>query len=814
MSFLEHAQFFDSLVISSNLDVKECISVLSRDLKAIDIGSVLNDVEEIGAVEEQKILSIASDLCRDKSQSHPEWSLLSGRLKTLALRRSCPSTFSDASVKLESALGKEYSMYCKKNGNVLNKMIDSRRDWKFDIFAIETLLKSYLAKVKSQNFSLIPIETPQYLYMRIAVYLWMNMPNEFDRIRETYDDLSLGRISHASPTQFNAGMKVPQLSSCYLIDVDDDTRALCKSWGDVGLISKASGGIGIGIEKIRHSEISNTGWAKGVVPWIQTYEKILTTIDQGGKRKGGATVYINDTHLDIFDFLELKLNGGKDEFRARDLFYGVMIHDEFMRRVENDDMWTLVCPAKDGDLNSKWGVEFEVAYRNLEHKIQEQPSMWALVSRRVKARDLWIAILKTQLEVSLPFILYKDTINRKSNHKNLGTITMSNLCTEITQYTDNSNIASCNLASIPVCAFVNMRTDPPSFDYDAFGTVVRRSLRNLEQVLNRNYYNPNIPEIYNSVVETRSIGIGLQGLADAIAMMDLIWESPQTLEFNKKLAEVMYYHGIDENIKLAEEYGPYKAFEGSPASKGITQFDMWLQEEVEKEISQHKEEFTSKDVEELAKKFQVESQFDWNDIRQRMKKHGLRFSLMFSQMPTASSAQILGNNESVECWTGLIYTRKVLSGCFLVVNKHLVRDLEQINMWNTHVLRHIISHKGSIQAYDEETISDKAKRARFRYIKRKYKTSYEISEKTFIDLTAARGRYVCQSESRNAWMIEPSPTQLGAMHFYAWKKGLKTGMYYLRQTARYDPLNFSLEAVKASEGRNAIDETECIFCSA
>lgn len=600
------------------------------------------------------------------------------------------------------------------------------------------------------------------------------------------------------------------------------------------------------------------------------YCTALGIAHNGGKRKGSGTMYLTDWHTDIFAFIDLKEPFGKEEMRAKDLFYGIMVSDLFMRRVENDDMWTLFCPAKTNGLEKTSGKEFEKRYIELENKIIN--GMHLSGTRRVKARELWTHILNSQISTGMPFLIYKDPVNRKSNQQHMGTLRTSNLCCEITEYVDEENIASCNLSSIPVSRFVkDMKGKIPVgnkiyktfsgdkyFDFQELGEVTRRVVRNLGQTINRTYYPTDVPQVKYCNLRTRPLGIGIQDLAGCFALLDLWWDSKEAAELNERIARTMYYHGMDENVIMAEEIGAYATFPGSPASKGLFQFDLWTLEKIEKmnipaldmsfdnlidvagkilctdltaqkanlsasaEISKKSGKSTGGLEDDIQEKMiSIFSQlkeifgkvpcdeFDWNTLRARMVKIGLYFSLLFTQMPTATSAQILGNNESTECYTQLLQARTVLSGQFTLVVDHLVKDLEAIDMWNNDVLKHLLANFGSIQTFPTENIEDWAVRDRMEYLKRKYKTAYEHSQKTFADLYLARAKYQCQSSSNNLFMKSPTLTSLNAYHFYMWKGGAKTGMYYLRQMPKSNPLNFALSDIRTSNTKPvAMDRSE------
>lgn len=811
-------QSYDALAIGPLKPAAEILEILADDLESVDPSVLSRQFAPIDRLvsEDEKLTELAM-ACRDKAYSHPEWNLLAGRVRTVFIRKNTPDSFSECIKLAKPVLSPAYYKYCIDNAEFLDGIIDSDRDWKFGIFATETLLRGYLSRVKDSAGKSHLVETAQYLYLRLASYLWYESSPDVEvtnaRIVQTYNDLSTGLISHASPTQFNAGMKRPQLASCFLIGLKDDMTSLSKSWHDSAIISMTNGGLGLVYDGIRHSEIGNHGWSRGVVPWLKIENEILSSVDQGGRRKGSGTAYITCWHIDIFEFIDLKKPTGKEEVRARDLFYGIMVSDLFMSRVESDGNWSLFCPAKTNGLELLWGLEFETEYKKYEAK-----AVSGVISsgyRQIRARDLWNHILTTQIEVGMPFIIYKDSVNRKSNQQNLGTIRLSNLCCEIVEYVDEKNIASCNLVSLPLSNHVLTGDDgKPYFDFEGLGQVTRRAVRNLNQVIDRNYYSDEVPEIKYSNLRNRPLGIGVQDLAGCFAMMDICWDSEAAKILNEKIARVMYYHGVDESVLIAEEVGAYDTFPNSPASRGLFQFDMWTLEKVEKDI---KSRGGFLDKEELARQTAKLKppcdEFDWESLRHRMRTHGLRNSLLFAQMPTASTAQILGNNESMECYSQLLFSRTVLSGQFVICVEHLVRDLERIGLWNTAMLRHLFANQGSIQDFPIDDLEGAVK-FRMKYLKRKYMTGFEHSQKLFADLYLDRAKYQCQSSSNNLFMKAPSPQSLTAYHFHMWKGGAKTGMYYLKQTARSDPLNFALDAVEISSKRKVVEssEVDCVAC--
>ena len=878
----------------------EILNVLAADLHAIDesiLNAVLAPIDDLND-DKEKLTELAV-LCRDKTYAHPQWSILAGRIRMIYIYRNTPSTFAEYTKVMKPVLGKEYYAFCTKYADRFEGMINRDLDWNYDIFAVETLLRSYLTKVNDKKGQTYLAETPQYKNMRIAAYLWFEDSQKsdilnicFSKIKQTYLDISEGRISPASPTQMNAGMKRPQLASCFLLGIDDNIESLSKSWKDSAIISMTNGGIGMVFDSIRHSEIGNSGWSNGITPWIKIENEVLNTVDQGGgKRKGSGTMYLQDWHIDILTFIDLKEPFGKEELRAKDLFYGLMISDLFMNRVKNDEMWTLICPAKTDGLEKTYGKEFEKRYLALEERIAKNKNLsieeqieqdtYLSSTKQIPARELWTHILKSQIAVGMPFTIYKDAVNRKSNQRNLGTIRLSNLCTEIMEFVDKDNIASCNLASIALSKFVKKHVNnQPYFDFEELGRVTRRTIRNLGQTINRNYYPADVPQIKYCNMRNRPLGIGVQDLAGCFALMDLCWESEEARALNEKIARVMYYHGMCENVTMAEEFGAYETFKGSPASKGLFQFDLWNLEALEKDrgnedisfddiieiaskiasldgyhvsdeelarlklsrtdlMSQdclheclrtpshlrgvHSDELLTAMIDKLVREIHNIfikvpcNEFNWEALRKRMITSGLYFSLLFAQMPTASSAQILGNNESIECYTQFLYARTVLSGQFAIVVDHLVRDLEEIELWDTNMLKHLLATQGSIQGFPTDGMSDPT-RVRFEYLLKKYKTAYEHSQRTFANMYIDRAKYQCQSTSNNVFMKTPTLKSLNSYHFHMWHSGAKTGSYYLRQMPKTSPLNFSLSTIgvgkrKDSDRVNMEEEDgECLVC--
>lgn len=1189
---------FDSLIEKPLLEV---LPSLARDLP-LNLGLIQKDIEAAKEHSSKDQYFGLSDVCQGKTGVDPSWGLLAGRILMHDIKRQVPSTFSQTVKKTRSMCHDGFYSFVMANKDTLDSLICGEKDWTYDFFSVRTLLRSYLGRLKKEGESRL-VETPQYMFLRVAGFL--AYPN-LKRVEEIYKDLSEGNYIHASPTLFNAGLYRPQLASCFLMGVLDDLDSITKTWKDVAFISKNSGGIGYDITSLRHSEIGKQWFTNnGIVPWIRILDTILCCIDQGGRRKGSGCMYIQPWHIDIEEYLDLRKGSGPEDMRARNLFYALWVPDLFMKRVKNDEMWSLFCPNKARGLEDKWGLEFEMAYQGFESKAKAGK----INRRQIKARDLWRKILLTQIETGVPYMLFSDACNRKSNQKNLGTIRCSNLCVsgktfvltkeghipissledqtvevwngnewstvtirktgenqdllkvkfsngvsiectpyhkfylqkayhtktpieveakdlpdgaklikwdlpiinyskpepfhqpythgffcgdgttyfnysgtkrypkvslygdekkkllahlkyesasngsvqnridvvlcksllpkftvpirsdlktrlrwfegysdadgtisrngtneslqissirkdfllevrlllqtlgvevkitknkdarkeflpdgkggtkeyeckkiwrlllnsndlyhlsqlgfspkrlsftprkpqrqssrfvkvvkvkegskgvdtfcftepkrhrgmfngiltgqcaEIVEYTNpKTDIASCNLASLclsscvvkgiqktpnrmlsvtnedqkkiqkvlnevlpdisldkmiwnnPVAIWATFNcfdVSPPKwwtlrygefsiqgmevsyFDFNKLERLTAALVRNLNAVIDRNYYPPEVPLIKECNLRHRPIGIGVQGLADTFALLDLTWESPEARQLNHDIFETIYYAAVKESIALAKEHGPYESFEDSPASRGLFQFDLWEQEAQEKHL-QRKAQVDIEDFSNSRPKT-PDSRYDWDSLRKDMTKCGLRNSLLIALMPTASTATITGNNECFEPFTDMIFTRRVLAGQFMVVNKHLVHDLKEIGMWDSQTTRNIIQNKGSAQGL----VSRDPKHAdRLEFLKKKYKTVFELPQKTLLQLALDRGRFVCQSQSFNCWMANPTFKKLNAYHFFAWEHGAKTGMYYLRQKAKFDPIDFTDEG-KIRENNKECDDEVCLAC--
>lgn len=695
--------------------------------------------------------NLAAETAASLTTIHPDYAILASRIAVSNLHKNTTKSFSGAMRKLhqytDKKTGRKMPLIAddvmeaiEEHADILDSTIIYDRDYGFDYFGFKTLEKSYLLRLDEKI-----AERPQHLYMRVAVGIHKG---DIDEAIKTYHLLSERWMTHATPTLFNAGTPKPQMSSCFLLTMKEDSiEGIYDTLKQTAKISQSAGGIGLAIHNIRAtgSYIGGTnGTSNGLVPMLRVFNDTARYVDQGGgKRKGAFAVYLEPWHADVFDFLDLRKNHGKEEARARDLFYALWISDLFMKRVEADGQWSLFCPAEAPGLSECWGDEFEALYSRYESEGRAR--------KTVKAQELWFAILESQIETGTPYMLYKDAANGKSNQQNLGTIKSSNLCTEIMEYTSPDEVAVCNLASLALPRFVI----DGKFDHEKLFEVTYQAAKNLNKIIDGNYYP--IEEARNSNLRHRPIGLGVQGLADVFILLRLPFESELAKLLNKNIFETIYFAAMTASKDLAKELGAYQTFEGSPVSKGIFQFDMWG--------------VTPSD------------RWDWASLKKEVKENGVRNSLLVAPMPTASTSQIFGNNECFEPYTSNIYTRRVLSGEFIVVNKHLLKDLVDLGLWNNAMKNRIIEANGSVQGI-EEIPSD---------IKELYKTVWEIKQRNLIDMAADRGAYICQSQSLNLFVESPTTSKLTSMHFYAWKKGLKTGMYYLRTQAATQAVQFTVQ---------------------
>jgi ribonucleoside-diphosphate reductase alpha subunit len=695
----------------------------------------------------QEIDTLSAEVCVGMITSDPDYEILATRIVASNIQKVCPNNFHLAMKKL-AKVGIVTEEVARVAGIVRNDII-TKRDFDFGYFGLKTLEKSYLQRLDG-----ILMETPQYMFMRVSIGIH---GDDIPSVLDTYDKMSQGLFIHATPTLFNAGTPRPQMSSCFLIaNKEDSINGIYGTLTECAQISKWAGGIGMHIHDIRanKSRIRGTnGQSDGIIPMLRVFNATARYVNQAGRRKGSIAVYLEPWHADIMEFLELRLNQGDEEARCRDLFSALWIPDLFMKRVEEGGQWSLFCPDKAPGLSDAVGEEFETLYKKYEEE--------GRANSTVPATEVWKAILKSQTETGTPYMLYKDACNNKSNQKNLGTIKSSNLCTEILEYTDKDETAVCNLASIALPKYVNVENK--TFDYEKLHEVTKTVTKNLNRVIDRNFYP--VETARKSNMRHRPIGLGVQGLADVFILCRHAFDSDEAKEINARIFETMYHAALEASSELAEVDGSYETFEGSPASQGVFQFDMW-----EGETKLH---------------------YDWDAMRERVKTKGLRNSLLMAPMPTASTAQILGNNECFEPYTTNIYLRRTLAGEFVVVNKHLVNDLKEIGLWSKEMKDLMVKAGGSIQNIVD--IPDD--------IKQLYRTVWEIKMKDVIDMAAARGRFIDQSQSMNLFMESPTMSKLSSMHMYAWKQGLKTGMYYLRSKAKARPIQFSLEP-------------ECVACSA
>ncbi len=681
-----------------------------------------------------------------------------------------------------SNVSQELVDICQKHGDQIDAKIDYERDYLFDYFGFKTLekLQYLLRDTKGKT-----LERPQHLIMRVSLALWGSV--NIEQAFETYDLLSQKLFIHATPTNFNAGTPRQQLSSCFLLAMKSDSiTGIYDTLKDCAMISKHAGGIGLHIHNIRAkgSLIRGTnGMSNGIVPMLRNFNDTARYVDQGGgKRNGSFAIYLEPWHADVEDFLKLKLNTGSEEERCRDLFYALWLPDLFMERVEKNEPWTLFCPSEAPGLADVYGDDFKQLYEKYEKEGRGR--------KQIDAQKLWFKVLDSQIETGTPYLVYKDAANQKSNQKNLGTIKSSNLCSEIIEYSSEDETAVCNLASLALPSYVENET----FNYDKMRHVVKVAIKNLNRVIDINYYPT--PETRNSNMRHRPVGLGVQGLADVFALMRASWESDEAAEINQRIFEHIYFAAVESSCEIAQVEGPYSTFQGSPMSKGIFQYDMWKTMKGEAIVP-----LTQKD-----------NTLDWASLKARVQQYGVRNSLLMAPMPTASTSQILGFNECIEPFTSNIYTRRTLAGEFIVINKHLMRDLEKAGLWSEMMKQQIIARNGSVQGIDQipETIQ------------KLYKTSWEIKQKFLIDMAAARGAFICQSQSLNLFVADPNYAKLTSMHFYAWKQGLKTGIYYLRTRAPVMAQKFTIdpelqkEAARSEQMRiirkNATEE-ECTMCS-
>ena len=732
-------------------NVTNRISKLTEGLSnSVDVTKVAQQVFSsiYDGINTHEIDTLSAEICIGMITSDPDYEILATRITASNIQKRAANNFHIAMRKLHKA-----GIVTHEVLEVSSKVKDDikpERDYDFGYFGLKTLEKGYLQKIDGEI-----IETPQYMYMRVAIGIH---GHDTERVLETYDALSKGLFIHATPTLFNAGTPRPQMSSCFLIaNKEDSIDGIYDTVKECARISKWAGGIGLHIHDVRanKSHIRGTnGTSDGIIPMLRVYNSTARYVNQAGRRKGSIAVYLEPWHADILDFLEIRLNQGDEEARCRDLFSAMWIPDLFMKRVESGGNWSLFCPDQAKGLSDVYGKEFEDLYEKYETE--------GLARKVVPASEVWKAIIKSQSETGTPYMLYKDACNEKSNHKHIGTIKSSNLCTEIIEYTDKDETAVCNLASIALPKYVDV--EKKEFNHEELHRVTKMVTRNLNKVIDKNFYPTENGKRSN--MRHRPIGIGVQGLADVFIMLRMSFGSEESRKLNRDIFETIYHAALESSCELAEMYGTYETFKGSPFSQGILQFDMWDRDP------------------------KFSGRYDWNAMRELVKK-GTRNSLLLAPMPTASTSQILGNNECFEPYTTNIYLRRTLAGEFVVVNKHLVNDLKERGLWSKEMKDLMVKAGGSVQNIID--IPDD--------LKELYKTVWEMSQKTIIDMAADRGVYIDQSQSMNLFVESPTLSKLSSMHMYAWKTGLKTGMYYLRSKAKARPIQFSLEA-------------ECAMCSA
>jgi len=765
------------------------IQLLCGDLAAVEAVEIAQTVTRgvFSGVSTSALDDLAAETAVARASQHPQFSVLAARIAITNMHKNTVSSFSENARMMREYHNPETGMPApqlsaetyrtiQENAEFLDNAVDYSRDLTYDFFGFKTLERSYLLKRHGKV-----AERPQQMLMRVAVGIH---GDNMEAVVETYNMMSRKLFTHASPTLFNAGTPNPQLSSCYLLTMKDDSiEGIFDTLKQCARISKFAGGIGLSVHGIRGtgSYIAGTnGTSNGLVPMLRMYNDAARYVDQGGgKRKGSFAMYLEPWHPDIYEFIELKKNHGHEHHRARDLFYAMWIPDLFMRRVDANGQWSIMCPNQCPGLMDVYGPEFDALYTRYEGE--------GKVRRTVQARDLWNKILVSQIETGTPYMLYKDAANTKSNQKNLGTIRSSNLCTEVIQYSSADEVAVCNLASVNLASFVDATMG--TYNFDELVAVVRVMTRNLNKVIDVNMYP--VPEAHVSNMKHRPIGIGIQALADVFLMLRMPFDSMEARQLNKDIFEAIYYAAVTESVELAKRDGAYESFPGSPASQGILQFDMWGQD---------------------ASTFS--GRFDWDDVKLKVVEHGLRNSLLLAPMPTASTSQILGNNECFEPYTSNLFTRRTLSGEFTMVNEHLMRDLMERDLWNEDVRNALISAKGSVQGITGIP-SD---------LKLLYRTVWEIPMRSIIDMSADRGVFVCQSQSLNLYQAEPTTKKLSSMHFYAWRKGLKTGMYYLHTRPKADAIAFTVNRESAKRALSAQHETtvqeeeeeeeECLSCGA
>jgi len=758
------------------------VPALRNNLKINYTTLVMKVIDQLyNNISTAEIDELSAEQCASMATIHPDYNVLAGRLVIANHHKTTSSSFTetmnslymnkDKHGKHSPIISEELFLTVQRYSDELDRMLYYTRDFLIDYFGYKTLERAYLLKINGKI-----VERPQHMWLRVSIGIH---GDNLERVEETYHLMSKKYFTHATPTLFNAGTPKPQLSSCYLLSMENDSiEGIYNTLKDCAMISKWAGGIGLHIHNVRASgsDIRGTnGTSNGIVPMLRVFNNTAKYVDQGGgKRNGSFAIYLEPWHADIEMFLDLRKNHGDEDLKARDLFYAVWISDLFMERVKSNGKWTLMCPDECKGLSDVYGEAFKTLYEYYEDENKGRKTM--------NARDLWFQILDAQMETGTPYLLYKDAVNNKCNQKNLGTIKSSNLCCEITEYSDEHETAVCNLASIALPAFIKKdENEETYFDYGELYSVVRTITYNLNRIIDVNFYPT--PKTRLSNMRHRPIGIGVQGLADVFMLYNIPFTSDKAKEINLRIFQTIYHASLTESMKLSKEEGRYQTFDGSPASQGILQYDMWNIDPNEK--------------------IQM---YDWDTLKEDIKIYGIRNSLLVAPMPTASTSQILGYNECIEPITSNIYSRRTLAGEFMVVNKYLMKDLMKIDMWNDKIKNNIIANNGSIQHID--IIPHE--------LKEKYKTVWEIPMRGLIDMAADRGAFICQSQSLNLWLEEPNYSNLTSMHFYSWSKGLKTGIYYLRRRARHQAQQFTIEPEKKI-GTNLSEGTEdeiCEMCSA
>lgn len=746
-----------------------CYSLDIRYVQPIEVAKKVIDGLYDG-VSTTELDSLAAEICASLTVKHPDYAVLAARIAISNLHKTTSQSFSNTMKRLYTYInpktGENAALIApdvygiiKKHAAKLDEAINYKRDFDYDFFGFKTLEKSYLIRLDGKV-----VERPQHMLMRVAIGIHKE---DIDAAIETYNLLSEKWFTHATPTLFNAGTPKPQLSSCFLLTMKDDSiDGIYDTLKQCAKISQSAGGIGLSIHNVRAKGTyirGTNGVSNGIVPMLRNFDMTARYVDQGGgKRKGSFAIYLEPWHADVKDFLELKRNHGKEEMRARDLFYALWIPDLFMRRVEQNESWSLFCPHEAPGLADCHSEEFEKLYEKYEREGRAREV--------VKAQELWFEILESQIETGTPYILFKDAANKKSNQQNLGTIKSSNLCTEIIEYTAPDEVAVCNLASLALPKYVITAPDGKRyFDHQKLYEITKVATRNLNKVIDVNYYP--VEEARRSNFRHRPIGLGVQGLADTFIMLRMPFDSPEAQGLNEDIFETIYYAAMETSMELAKLQGTYETYAGCPVSKGQFQFDLWG-------VSPKS------------------GRWNWSELKQKVNKYGIRNSLLVAPMPTASTSQILGNNECFEPYTSNIYTRRTLSGEFIVVNKHLMKDLIRLGIWNDSMKNRLIAANGSVQNLPGVPQN----------IKDIYKTVWEISQRVIIDMAADRGAYICQSQSMNVFLQDANFGKLTSMHFYSWKKGLKTGMYYLRSQAAASAIQFTVD--KSSFEDQPVNTTE------